>query len=923
MNNLLNYRVIEKCKVPIFLCTIFGFLLFFYAPLVLRGQCFYSSDQQFYFEPFSTFLGQSLRHWQLPLWNPYLHCGMPQIAVSSPGIFYPPNLLFAIFSYGRTSGYLMIFHQLLTLIGAYLLIKNLGWGNISAVCGALTCSFSGYMFSLTANYTLIETASWLPINLLLIRLIKQASNRSHLYYLAVLLSLTTFMLITAGRPEISLAVTTIMVAFVFLSSWPGSADNYLSKNPFWPLFAIGVGIALSMPLILPVCEWTMLSPRAKGMDLKYVFLWSANWYDLMSIIFAQPFGDLQKLGSPYLRLAASRSSHIPYLPSPLIGSVAFTLAIWGFSDRKWHGRKWVLTLLCLSLIFILGVNSYIIPKLLAFVPFANLFRYPIKVMIIPIYCLALAAARGMLNFINQSVNRKSFYATIILWGISLVIGLTFLLAGISHKPLPLWELSKYPHAQVLLGRSIILGALLGIVTLLFYRLVLCFQNNGSTVGARCTRPRADAIRLYGIRYWVGMYIQNFAIKILAQKHKFNPVLFALVVNALLLANLYIPALCFRSHTVNRNYYKHIPQLLLQIKEAERADAIHPYGSIPSRRLLSLYFEPVKMPKDYSYLANSSSSSDTLSYFQYCRDLLIPNTNMDWQQPETFGYEASETADFRNCVLDVIHKANSGEESDYYPLWKFCRASSTRWLATQIFNDQGQIPKLDPQMFKLTKENQKMNFRLYSLIDPVPRTYICKTWSWAADHQKIVQKITNSNFRFDPAQQAFIERLPSNDSSFTALLPDGYSLIAKGINQHSIKTKLDSAVFTQSGYIYSAKQLTNSVPSQAPILLKDEPEHISLSANLKKAGFLVLADQFYPGWSAHVDGLLAPIFRTNGLFRGVYLPAGGHLVQFDYEPQSLFYGFLFAGIALGIILCLVLLASKNLIWTTLKNMAGQT
>jgi Bacterial membrane protein YfhO len=50
-------------------------------------------------------------------------------------------------------------------------------------------------------------------------------------------------------------------------------------------------------------------------------------------------------------------------------------------------------------------------------------------------------------------------------------------------------------------------------------------------------------------------------------------------------------------------------------------------------------------------------------------------------------------------------------------------------------------------------------------------------------------------------------------------------------------------------------------------------------------FLVLADVFYPGWQATIDGRSVPIVPTNYVQRGVQLPAGQHQVQFEFRPLS--------------------------------------
>lgn len=60
-------------------------------------------------------------------------------------------------------------------------------------------------------------------------------------------------------------------------------------------------------------------------------------------------------------------------------------------------------------------------------------------------------------------------------------------------------------------------------------------------------------------------------------------------------------------------------------------------------------------------------------------------------------------------------------------------------------------------------------------------------------------------------------------------------------------------------------------------------------------FLVLTELYFPGWIATVDGTPTPIFPTDLAFRGVVVPAGGHVVRFAYRPQSFAEG---VDVALG-------------------------
>ena len=49
--------------------------------------------------------------------------------------------------------------------------------------------------------------------------------------------------------------------------------------------------------------------------------------------------------------------------------------------------------------------------------------------------------------------------------------------------------------------------------------------------------------------------------------------------------------------------------------------------------------------------------------------------------------------------------------------------------------------------------------------------------------------------------------------------------------------------------------------------------------------LVLADTWFPGWRAKVDGRDAPIVRTDQLLRGVVIGPGRATVEFAYAPWS--------------------------------------
>lgn len=62
--------------------------------------------------------------------------------------------------------------------------------------------------------------------------------------------------------------------------------------------------------------------------------------------------------------------------------------------------------------------------------------------------------------------------------------------------------------------------------------------------------------------------------------------------------------------------------------------------------------------------------------------------------------------------------------------------------------------------------------------------------------------------------------------------------------------------------------------------KYTPDDVVIKTINPNAGFLVLLDAYYPEWKVFVDGNLGKIILTDGVFRGVNLSPGEHIVHFS-------------------------------------------
>jgi hypothetical protein len=99
-------------------------------------------------------------------------------------------------------------------------------------------------------------------------------------------------------------------------------------------------------------------------------------------------------------------------------------------------------------------------------------------------------------------------------------------------------------------------------------------------------------------------------------------------------------------------------------------------------------------------------------------------------------------------------------------------------------------------------------------------------------------------------------------------------------------------------------LSDGVPIPPPAgfggtsrIVQWKPDHVTIEADLDRAGFVVLVDTFDPSWRATLDGASAEILRANVAFRAVRVPAGPHRIEMRCRPPSLVLGLIVSAITL--------------------------
>lgn len=98
--------------------------------------------------------------------------------------------------------------------------------------------------------------------------------------------------------------------------------------------------------------------------------------------------------------------------------------------------------------------------------------------------------------------------------------------------------------------------------------------------------------------------------------------------------------------------------------------------------------------------------------------------------------------------------------------------------------------------------------------------------------------------------------------------------------------------------------------QYQVTLQDSFNKVTIRAGLDRPGYLVLADTWYPGWQATVDGEVTDILQANYAFRAVWLEAGSHTVEMFYRSIPVRIGGTVTFAALALFVVGLLLARRQ-------------
>lgn len=323
-------------------------------------------------------VGSAVRDGELPLWEPRIYGGIPLMAWSDAGPFYPLNLLlFGFLPPLLALNWSLLIALLIAGTGFYCFIRGLHDSSLAALFGGITFALCGFCIAHLRHLSLLNSTCWLPWGFAAIQhAVNQttALNKTSrkILWLAPVLALQ----ILAGFPQIVYFSVLIYVCYFFALTF---------RKPFfwsiWCWFALSglLGVGIGCIHLLPVAQQALSSQRSHGLTYQYAIAYSYDPIDILGFL------------TPYT--SESRSSGIfwedySYLGIvPLICALIATFVVW----TKQQARFFVLAAL-VAYLFVLGPITPVYPIAFRWMYGLNFFRCPQRALLIVDFSLCVLAS---------------------------------------------------------------------------------------------------------------------------------------------------------------------------------------------------------------------------------------------------------------------------------------------------------------------------------------------------------------------------------------------------------------------------------------------------------------------------------------------------------------------------------------------------
>ncbi len=886
------------------LLALVALVLFFFNKLAFSNLILARGDMFLYFYPYWEAAAAALRNGRIPLWNPNIFMGAPLLANSQVGFFYPLNWPFwLLLETPYVVSASIILHMGIAAMGAYWAARRvMGVSMVGGMVTAVTFALGGYLSAQVEHINQLQGLAWLPWFLVVVGKPTKSGWRGTIGQAAAIALLFALQLL-AGHTQ------TTFISGIAMGLWllaqlvekrflqpQAHAQFKAGLGRFVPL-TLGAVFALLLAAIqlLPTLELTSLSSRQGGLAVNEVLSFSLHPL-LITRSFLPTYN--QALFTEYMAV----------LPLSLLALAFIGAWRWRKQANVFSALMWVLVGVFLA--FGLFNPLY---WLLARLPAFNLFRVPARWLILYAFGTAILAGVGW-DLLRE---RCVAWQRPLRWFFIIVIALMVwgFLGSVLIGMLPTGPEAPFemPNWMTVTGWVLELGILLGVY-------LLCRRG----VGKRPLQLIVGTTILVSLFAATRTHPYNNPTTPEAYFDLRPPI-------TRLMTDTNLPAGRFLSLSdiffdpgdqaeINSIYADQLsPQALydyiIAIKQKEIISPNLPLayglnavdgfdgGILPLRT----YSELMRLILPAGTTTTDGRLREQLTAVPAARwldlfnathlitdktgDIWVDGIFFDRQHPVTLqpgatvavgsipDFEATElqvlathlpgmaTIQTTNgtsydlsfaFVQDGLYRAEMADPAtlEFIQL-AGCNETCEIQALTLVDRRDDAFQSVLPGNYRLIHSG---DVKIYSNLDVQPRAFWLSDWQWQPDSSAAVTAMQAAEF--DPRETAVLIPNPSAPQPMPSIKPTSPATVN---------------------------------------IISYTPESISIQTQSESDGLLVLTDAFYPGWQTAVDGEPAPLYQTNGMFRGVFVPAGTHEIVFSYESQGMENGRIISLVALLLLL----------------------
>src|SRR5438093_3215978 len=367
----------EVCLAPRWVALILAGAIFAAFPEVILGLAtFFFRDFGYFGYPLAFYHRQSFWRGEVPLWNPLNNCGLPFLAQWNTLVLFPGSLFYLLFPLSWSLSVYGLLHQFLAGFGMYWLARRWTASGLAAGLAAVAFAFNGLMLNCLMWPNNIAALGWMPWVVLCVERAWQRGGRW-----LIPAALVGALQMLTGAPEIIFLTWLFLAALACQLWWREKSMRLISRVLIVPC----VTAALSAVQLLPFLDLLTHSQRDEHFADSYGSMPAWGWANLlvpMFNCFTKFFGVYAQFGQYWT------SSYYTGVGVLLLACVA--------ALRVREERVRILALVTfLTLILALGDQGYLYAWLRKLVPQIGFMRYPIKWVVLPVFCIPLLASMAV------------------------------------------------------------------------------------------------------------------------------------------------------------------------------------------------------------------------------------------------------------------------------------------------------------------------------------------------------------------------------------------------------------------------------------------------------------------------------------------------------------------------------------------------